>query len=229
METVREKLAELRAADPDLRMSGASRHGYELRPPVTEALLTRLEAEVGMPLPEDYRTFLTYYGDGGAGPYYGVLPLAESVMAVTDCHDVSVLGRDCPLTTDVSFAELLGKPAEWTEHVARLDNDPEYAAGWDRLQTEYLAEPWPHGCLPICEYGCGDRFFLVLRGPRRGTVWVDSLSSATGLYCLEVDFGTWYETWLDNALTRARRGEFGPRNARYSYLEYGRNPRYRPV
>jgi hypothetical protein len=50
---IREKLAELRAADPDLRVFGASRHRYELNPPVDEAFLARFEAEVGVPLTAD--------------------------------------------------------------------------------------------------------------------------------------------------------------------------------
>lgn len=229
MSAIREKLAELRAADPGLRVFGASRHRYELNPPVDEAFLTRFETEVGVPLPEEYRTFLTTVGDGGAGPYWGLLSLAESVAAVAGTHGVAVLGKDSPLTADVDFGELLGQPDDWDEHAARLDDDQAYADSWDALQAEYLDEPWPNGRIPICDHGCGDRFHLVLRGPRRGTVWVDSLDSATGLYCLEVDFSTWYETWLDAALPRTRTGEFGPRNAHYSYLEYGRNPRYRPV
>jgi hypothetical protein len=79
------------------------------------------------------------------------------------------------------------------------------------------------------DYGCGDWFFLVVRGPRRGTVWVDSVESATGLYCLEVDFLRFYERWLADALERASRGDFVVRNARFAFLAYGANPRYQPL
>ncbi|MGW2524221.1 hypothetical protein ACWC09_46100 [Streptomyces sp. NPDC001617] len=57
----------------------------------------------------------------------------------------------------------------------------------------------------------------------------DSLSSACGLYCLEVGFLAWYTRWLDDALNRAARGAVGPVSATYSILEFGDNLRYRPT
>jgi hypothetical protein len=60
-------------------------------------------------------------------------------------------------------------------------------------------------------------------------MWVDCLSDASGLYCLEVDFATWYTRWLDDALERTARGDFAPENATYSVLRYGDDPRYRLV
>jgi hypothetical protein len=55
------------------------------------------------------------------------------------------------------------------------------------------------------------------------------VDSATGLYCLEVDFLEFYERWLDTALACVRDGEFRAPEARYSYLEFGSNPRYQRV
>ncbi|WUX71191.1 hypothetical protein OG627_32405 [Streptomyces sp. NBC_01429] len=140
----------------------------------------------------------------------------------------AVLGADSPLTGDVDFVELLGGPDDWDAHAALLDNDPAYAAGLDRLQATYLDEPWCNGRLPVADHACGDWLFLMLRGPRRGTVWADCLGNATGLYCLEVDFLTWYTRWLDDALDLASRGDTEPGNGDYPCLKYGDNPRYRP-
>jgi hypothetical protein len=78
-------------------------------------------------------------------------------------------------------------------------------------------------------YGCGDWFFLVVRGSRRGTVWADCTDNGSGLYCLDVDFLSFYQRWLDDALAMVAKGEHGPRDAAYSILEYGDNPRYRPL
>lgn len=227
--TIAARLAELRELDPKRMIFGASQHGHAAAEPVDPALLARVEDTVGMPLPEDYGGFLTTIGDGAPGPYYGIIRLEDAVERIAGSWGAEVLGADNPLTGDVDFGEILGQPEDWEEHEARLDADPEYAAGYDRLQAEYIGEPWCNGRLPIADHGCGDWYFLMLRGPRRGTVWVDSLSAATGLYCLEVDFATWYSRWLDDALARAARGEFAPENAWYSYLRYGDNPRYRVV
>lgn len=223
------RLAELRELDPKRMIFGASTHDHALRAPVDPALLARVEDTVGMPLPEDHRAFLTAVGDGGPGPYYGLIPLTEAVERVSDAWGASVLGADNPLTGDVDFGEVLGRPADWDEHVALLEADPAYAAGYDRLEAEYLDEPWCNGRLPLADHGCGDWYFLMLRGPRRGTVWVDSVVGATGLYCLEVGFLTWYGRWLDDALHRVAAGEFAPVDAEYSFLRHGDNPRYRVV
>jgi hypothetical protein len=152
---VRRHLARL--AEQNVRPQyGVDQHGYQLRPAVGEATLARAERAIGGPLPAAYRHFVTVIGDGGAGPYYGVIPLGEALDRLQERFGtLDPLGRDCPLRTDT-----------------------------------YMDYPWVDGRLPIVDYGCGDWLFLVVRGPRRGIVWVDSVAGGTGLYCLEVDFAT---------------------------------------
>ncbi len=206
---VRELLAQVAAADPELAQFAASGHRYRLNPPVDEATLARAETAIGAPLPDDYRHFVCDIGDGGAGPYYGVLPLGGALDRLERAlGSLDSLGKDCPLTTDVDFEELTGKPPE-------------------ELSEVYSDRPWLDGRLPIVDYGCGAWFSLVVRGPRRGTVWLDSTDDSTGLYCLEVGFLTFYRRWLDDVAARAALGEAYSPNAHYSFLQYGDNPRYR--
>jgi hypothetical protein len=219
----------LDTADPDRRLFASFHHGYRLEPPLEAADLRAAENLLGCPLPEDYREFVTVVGAGGAGPYYGVKPLADAVALVEKHWGLPALAADSPLEGDIDFGELLGQPDDWDAHVARLEDDPEYAAGWDRMSATYLEPAWFNGRLPIADYGDGDWLFLVVGGARRGTVWADCVSNATGLYCLEVDFVTWYERWLDDALGRAERGDFELADPLHQYpvLRFGDNPRYR--
>ncbi|GGT05534.1 hypothetical protein GCM10010156_74060 [Planobispora rosea] len=225
---VRQRLTELAGLSRPGRRS-IGNHRYRLGPVVETEVLARAERTVGAPLPRGYRHFITTIGDGGAGPYHGLIPLQEALEAMDERFGgLDSLGRDCPLTQDVDFGELAGAPGSWEEHEARLDADPQYVAHYQRLKETYTGDPWGDGRLPIAEIGCGDWLFLVVRGPRRGTVWVDGLDSSTGLYCLEIGFATLYRRWLEESLAEAQE-RFTPPEASYSFLRYGDNPRYRPI
>ena len=67
--TVREALAALAASDPAYKRFGAAHHRYELAPPLE---LTSVD------LPDDLRAFVRDIGSGGAGPYYGWLPVERA-------------------------------------------------------------------------------------------------------------------------------------------------------
>jgi len=41
---------------------------------------------------------------------------------------------------------------------------------------------------------------LVVAGPTRGTMWIESECNDGGYLPLRVDFLTWYERWLDGVL-----------------------------
>lgn len=67
--------------------SGAEQgsHHYLFRPKLTDHQLVEFERQFGVELPRDYRLFLSLIGDGGAGPSYGVVSLAEA----SRCSDLS--------------------------------------------------------------------------------------------------------------------------------------------
>lgn len=73
--TVREAVAVLAAADPARRRFGAAHHRYELAAPLPAAALADIEHQLGAPLPDDLRRFVTEVGAGGAGPGYGIVPI----------------------------------------------------------------------------------------------------------------------------------------------------------
>jgi SMI1 / KNR4 family (SUKH-1) len=223
---LRVRIAALRAGDPSLRRFGAREHGYALGPTLDEPALARLEGLVGAPLPEDYHAWLAHGGDGGAGPYYGFLTVSEGLARRQERHDtLAGLGRDCALEADASFAELAPQEPTWSAHVARLQRDAAYAKRFDDLAAAYADPRFDDGTLPICDYGCGDVFFLVLRGARRGTVWVDSLDSKTGLYCLEVGILDFVERWVAECEAQAEPGPLASSRGAFGFLALGASPR----
>ena len=242
---IRTRLGELERLDPERRVFRFGKRAFGEA--IDGALLASIEATLGRELPDAYRRYLCELGNGGPGPYYGIFSLEESLeraweLVLGDPDDerpdtaalrelvpaLPALSRDFPLEHDVDFGEVIGRPA-WDEHVKRLEEDPAYVAKWEELTARYLSPPYDGGIWPICEYGCGDFFVLVLRGPRRGTVWVNSVHGSTGYYCLEVGFDGFIERWLDDAERRVREQDFAAVNAHYAYLRYGENRRYRPV
>jgi len=74
-----ERLSSLRARDPGLQIFGASGHRYGLKSLLSYERLQEFEKSAGIRLPEQYRNFLLRFGNGGAGPGYGLLSLKESV------------------------------------------------------------------------------------------------------------------------------------------------------
>ena len=74
---LRKQLKRAGEKDPDFSRFGAYSHKYQLGPRVSEEAISAFEAHFGVSLPEGYRDFLLWIGDGGAGPFYGLYPLKE--------------------------------------------------------------------------------------------------------------------------------------------------------
>jgi len=87
------KLARMRELDPELRVFGASTHRYKLNEPTQEPALTRFEEDSGARIPEDYRDFLLRFGDGGAGPFYGLLSLEQIRKEYDNEYPVRMIGN----------------------------------------------------------------------------------------------------------------------------------------
>jgi hypothetical protein len=63
------------------------------------------------------------------------------------------------------------------------------------------AEEQARGVLALAHAGCAVVWILVLRGPRRGEVWVDAGGSDHGMRRVAASFSDWYRDWL-SACTR---------------------------
>lgn len=83
------------ATDRGRRRPGARHHDYRWRPPLTEARAAALEAELGVGLPAALRRFAIALGDGGVGPFGGVLPIDHPIQraAAAGAFDPHAEGR----------------------------------------------------------------------------------------------------------------------------------------
>ncbi|HWG45791.1 MAG TPA: hypothetical protein VN688_23720 [Gemmataceae bacterium] len=113
----------LRARDQTYRVFGSGEkwggHHYLFRPVLADRQLVEFERRHGVEIPTDYRLFLSLIGDGGAGPSYGVVPLAEA----SRCNDLST-------------------PFVWVDK-HRLDREEEFGL-WERRPG--CLEICHHGC-----------------------------------------------------------------------------------
>ena len=66
---LRKQLKRAGEKDSDFSRFGADGHKYQLRPPASEKAIAAFEAHFGVSLPEGYRNFLLWMGNGGAGPF----------------------------------------------------------------------------------------------------------------------------------------------------------------
>ena len=198
----------LRHSDPRCRIFGSDNHQYRFRPKATSDDVRAFEEILQIQLPSDYRTFVTEVGNGGAGPYYGILGLdqlreiatSRDTLARPFPYDQPSLGRDDIL-----------------DQLQTADDDE-----YEQLLTRYWAETERDGLISICEYGCDLRFILVVNGPERGNVWFDQVADLAGFcpvtinpqappkswssWCItenlepttdRVTFSDWYLCWLD--------------------------------
>ena len=70
---VKTQVAQLRLFDPDFKLiPGSKSHQYNVEPVLSPQELSKLEKDHDIELPVNYRSYLEYFGAGGAGPNTGV-------------------------------------------------------------------------------------------------------------------------------------------------------------
>lgn len=196
-----------------LRESGASIFGSEvhrlrLNAPLKKSEALEFEKTHRIPLPVDYRAFITSIGNGGAGPFYGVFPLGYRDASVgsdleawrEDDGFVGILSK--PFPHDKSWNDLSRMPPPELE-----ESDPAaYQMQQDNFDTQYWSSTLVNGAIPICHEGCAMRIWLVVTGPQAGYLWRDKRSEFSGICPVMLKngspatFTTWYREWLRIAL-----------------------------
>lgn len=178
------------------RFFGADKHLFRLNSRLSSTEINAWETVHNAPLPEAYRAFLEHLGNGGAGPKYGVLPLAEWDMGIyldDETRREQSVAQPCLLVDRPYNQE--SEDSSWLAEVAGAD--------WEEKIEHDMW--WPTvGTITICDHGCGMYEYLILNGPHRGQVffinWLDPPIFSKG------NFLDWYESWLDNVLQAEQSG-----------------------
>ncbi|MEV5828973.1 HEAT repeat domain-containing protein [Spirillospora sp. NPDC052242] len=169
-------------------------------PPLPEERVAAFEDRNGVRLPDAYRRFVTTIGNGGPGPYQGLLALDP------DLHDPQLAGTfpygpdDLPTLWPRETTEW----AYWDMYRGTLPVARQHDIEWEYHET---AEPESR---------------LVLSGPGRGrVVMVDaSRDWFPPIHHPAPDFLAWYDEWLDDPFSRVHRygSDFDRRGVRLADL-----------
>ena len=178
-------LEQAKAKDPDLMRFGAYSHKYKLSAPASEETIQKFEEQEGIRLPEEYRDFLLFVGNGGAGPYYGLYGVEVEKKELHDSHGPRLYRVQ---EEPVIYPKMSDE--EW-DRVA----DPNGMPGTGRRKGE---ERHPYvGVLPIGSQGCTLMTGIMLAGPYRGqVVYYDEDLCGQPFFVREKGFLKWYERWL---------------------------------
>ncbi len=174
-----------------------------------------IEKEYNVKFPESYVVYLTQIQNGGSsdelhskGPYYGIYSLEQSISENKE-WEVEI-AKPFNFTDDFEFEDI-------------CDSEPDII---EKYQNTSVLQ----GTIPICQYGCGDYFRMIVTGEKSGEIWADcGIINQTGYYSLKVDILTFYENWLDRKILIQTDTDKRLINAWYPFLEFGNNKKYKIV
>lgn len=161
---------------------GSDKHKFKLNPPIKESELLKFEREQGITLPDDYRDFLLYAGNGGAGPYYGIYKL-ENWKSFTSW------------VIDNVPDDILQRPSRLHPGSNEIPIFSEDDNIYDQQHIDFY-----QGTISIGTQGCTYETLLVVSGDYRGRIVYVDADDNPPYMSREVDFLSWYERWLDELL-----------------------------
>lgn len=189
-------------------------------PVLTVAEIAEVEAQYGVELPEEYRTFLAEVGAGGPGPEFGLTSLRRVDGKWGWFWEGSGPIRLNPSgpfveTEDWVDQQMATLRAAGYEPTTRDEDDDyldDYRKVFDDAEGRIWHEQRDRGAILISDNGCGMTSWLIIVGPHRGELR-DRNVGINPPYVPFVDadgnrhnFHTWYLEWLE----RQEREALGP-------------------
>ncbi|MBO0609884.1 hypothetical protein [Myceligenerans salitolerans] len=160
------------------------------------------EAQFGVALPEEYRSFLVEVGAGGAGPGYGLEVLRSERGTWHWGHGDVILDQiHRPAQTAEQIEAAWSEVPEAPPQRADFPDDAGFAAATASLRDleEEVYSRRFIGCIPLVHRGCGWEEWLVVSGPQRGHIRV----MGDEILPVSDSFHDHYLNWLQQAETGA--------------------------
>lgn len=201
------RLQRLSRKDRKRRIFGSAAHNYTLNEPIAPAEIEAFETEHDVSFPDDYRTFITEIGNGGAGPVYGLFPFGQHDDGPWDGGQlVGDLGQPFPHTESWNLEKSFWKNEPNIPEGISPEEEDRLWEEWDKLLfAQYWNPEIMNGAIPICHVGCALRQWLVVNGEQRGYVWDDLRADHGGLKPIVdesgqgITFSAWYMNWLEES------------------------------
>lgn len=195
IERIRYKLTLAKNTDKKYEVFGAGDHKYILGETVKEAQILKFEKDYDLELPEDYKAFLLYIGNGGvsyansaAGPSYGIYPLGKNVSEFIYENARAYLKENCKI-----YPKMPNK--FWDSLIQKIENDDISDEEFDIELGKIFS-----GILPLGSQGCTYYHALVLNGEFKGRVVNIDIDRQKPSFAFELNFLDWYERWLDEII-----------------------------
>ncbi|MEU4119040.1 SMI1/KNR4 family protein [Kitasatospora sp. NPDC028055] len=215
---VRERVIAVEEAER--RACGLGSVEYPVFEPVlTPAEIAEVEAQYGVVLPDEYRTFLAEVGAGGPGPALRLTSLRRIDGKWGWLWDIA--GHHWLLDPSAPFVETEDWPDQQMATLraaghepATRDEDDDYLDDYYKVFGDAGDEVWHlergRGAILISDNGCGMTGWLIIVGPHRGELR-DRDCANNPPYEPYVDakgnrhtFRTWYLEWLEQRERAAR-------------------------
>ena len=222
-EAISRRLRRVAEADQGHIVFGARAHCYRLTAPVTLELVAQFENRFSIELPNDYRSFLTSVGTGGAGPGYGMRWFPSTMAFPANVDPNLLLDAWCRAGGTRTYREWLEAHPEWIQMPFPFSEEYQRPVERRELDGEEilnLATDLDRGTLLLSDEGCAIQSVLVVSGTERGTIWCwsqdrDNMTPYPPPWDERgrrrfgdhgrVRFVDWYEYWLDCAEEQAKR------------------------
>ena len=206
-EVILGRLEKLSKLDKDRSVFGSNAHNYKLNSPLGISEIKEFENQHGISLPRDYRSFIASFGNGGAGPGYGLFPFGrddegrwEETLSLGDP------GNPFPHKDAWNLPDEFWRDEPNVPEGLPTGEEDQLWDEWDaKLARRYWSTSIMNGAIPICHLGCAHRQWLVVVGEQKGFVWDDLRADHGGLTPVknangdQMTFAEWYLAWLKEA------------------------------
>ena len=198
-EEIKKILRRAASIDSGFDLFGSGKHRYMLNPPIDASFVRSIEEKYSFTLPDDYFSFITETGDGGAGPEYGIYPFAKFMETgindyAREYYEAYRNGAGKPFAPR-PMAD--GEAEDYGYTQAGYDNEPEKFFVFEKYcEEENETAECSDGFFVIGTHGCQWDFGIITAGDRRGQIFDSSNEGA--YYFLADSFSEFYQGWLDS-------------------------------